>query len=48
MRTYCRPQGTLLSALSGPKWEGNLKKQTGDMCLRRADSLCCAVGTDAL
>ena len=27
MRTDCIAQGTLLSALWGPKWEGNLKKR---------------------
>ena len=25
MRTYCVAQGTLLHALRGPKWGGNLK-----------------------
>ena len=25
MRTYCRAQGTLLSALRSPKWEANPK-----------------------
>ena len=27
MRTNCIAQGTLLSALCGPKWEGNPKKR---------------------
>ena len=37
MRTDCIAQGTLLSALWGPKWEGNPKKR-GYMYI--ADSLC--------
>ena len=35
MRTYCIAQGTLLSALWWPKWEGNM-----------ADSLCCTPDTN--
>ena len=27
LRIYCRPQGTLLTALWSPKWEGNPKKR---------------------
>lgn len=27
MRTYCTARGTLLSALWGPKWEGNSEQR---------------------
>ena len=37
MRTYCKAQGTLLSALWQPKWEGNPKKKG---YIYMADSLC--------
>ena len=43
MRTCCTAQGTLLSALWGPKWEGNPKKR-GYMYI--ADSLRCTVETN--
>ena len=44
MRTYCVAQGTLLSALWGPKWERIQKR--GDICVHRADSLCCTLETN--
>ena len=37
MRTYCKAQGTLPSALWQPKWEGNPKKKG---YIYMADSLC--------
>ena len=43
MHTSHRAQGTLLSVLWGPKGEGNPKQ--GDICIHRADSLCCPVET---
>ena len=45
MRTFCIyiAQGTLLSAMWGPKWEGNPKKR-GYMYI--ADSLHCTVETN--
>ena len=39
MRTYCIAQGTLLNALQGPRWEGNLKKRI--IGIHLTDSLCC-------
>ena len=44
MRTYCLIQGTLLSALWGPKWEGNPKKS--NICIHIAESLCCTAETN--
>ena len=44
MRTDCIAQGTLLSALWWPKWEGNPKKR-GYM-FQVTDSLCCTAETD--
>ena len=38
MRTFCITQGTLLSALWGPKWERIQKR--GVTCTHRAGSLC--------
>ena len=32
MRNYCITQGTLLSALWGPKWKGNPRR--GAVCIR--------------
>ena len=43
MRTYCTAQETLLSALWGPKWEGNLKKE---LYVYTTDSLLCTAGTN--
>ena len=45
MTTYCISQGTPLSALWWPKWEGN-KKKRGHICIWIADSLCCTVETN--
>ena len=45
MRTYWLSQGTLLSALRWPKWEGNLKKR-GDICIYIADSFCYVAETN--
>ena len=33
MRTYCTARGTLLSALWGPKWEGNPKMREYCVCV---------------
>ena len=33
MRTYCIARGTLLSALWGPKWEGNPKMREYCVCV---------------
>ena len=46
MRPYCKAQGTLLSALWWPKWEGNTKKW--DICICIADSVCCTLETNTL
>ena len=40
MGTYCIAQGTLLSALGCPKWEGNPKG--GNICICMTDSFYCA------
>ena len=46
MRTDCMAQGTLLSALWWPKWEGNPKR--GGICIYTADSPCCMAETGRL
>ena len=50
MRTYCTARGTLLSALWGPKWEGNPKMREYCVCVCVcvciSDSLCCTAETD--
>ena len=43
MRTYCIAQGTLLSALWWPKWEGNPKER--GYIIHTAESLCCIAET---
>ena len=44
MRTEHTTQGTLLSALWGPKWEDNLKR--GDRCTQIAESFFCTAETN--
>ena len=44
MRTYCIAQGTLLM-LCGDLNEKEIQER-GDICVRRADSLCCTAGTN--
>ena len=44
MRAHCIAHGTRLPALWCPKWEGNQK--SGDVCVRRADSLCSTAETN--
>ena len=44
MRLYWIAQGTLLTALWWPKWEGTPK--TGGICKHTADSLCCTAETN--
>ena len=46
MRTYCIAQGTRLSVLWQPKWEGNPKKK--EYMYMLADSLCCTVETNSV
>ena len=38
-RTYCRAQGTLLSVMWQPGWEGGLGRM--DTCMCMSESLCC-------
>ena len=45
MRTGCVAQGTLLSAMWWPTWEGNPKWR--DICIHIADSLHCTVETNS-
>ena len=47
MRTCCIAQGTQLSALWWPKWEGNPKKR-GYMYMYIADSLYCTAETNTV
>ena len=44
MRTYCVPQGSLLTPCSDQN--GEEIQETGDICLRIADSLCCTAETN--
>ena len=41
----CRAQGTLLSALWGPKWEGNPEVRDKHTCV--TDSTCCTAENNA-
>ena len=45
MRACCVAQGTLLTALWTPKWEGK-PRERGYMCI--ADSLCCTAETNRM
>ena len=39
IRSYCRAQGTLLSVMWQPVWEGSLGRR--DTCICMSESLCC-------